>query len=162
MYDYIKSIYLFIYLSKKRETVRRSRRYSSLIKTRRGAQRNKTTTYNGSTTVDCNLLLLFVLQSESCLLCPCLAPSTVYVDGDTKNQRKHFSLPISHPPFIPPFRNSHKRWGHYKCHIDRWELSITLLELQFVGFVAAHFTALLKCGWAKQVAQLVPLRYSQM
>lgn len=101
--------------------------------------------------------LLFTLQSESCLLCPCLILYSLYGDEDTENQRKHFFLCISHPPFIPFFPHFHKGWDHYKCHVDRWELSITLLELGFVGFVATQFTALLKRGWAKQAAQLVPV-----
>lgn len=82
-----------------------------------------------------------------------LPVSTTYMEIETQGTKENISL----PPFLTlhlflPASHSYKGWDHYKCHADRWELSITLLELQFVGFAATQFTALLKCGWAKQAA----------
>ena len=119
----------------------------------RQAQKREAEDLRRKQTTGGNLHLLFTLQSESCMLCPCLvAPNSLCGDEDTGNQRKHFSFSVSHPPFIPSFPLSHKGCDHYKCHADRWELSITPLELGFVGFVATQFTVLLKGGWAKQAA----------
>lgn len=100
----------------------------------------------------CIYCSLFKVNHVCCALA---SVPTAYMEMETQNQRKHFLFSISHPPFISPRPHSNKGWHHYKCHIDRWELSITLLEHFFVGFVATQFTAPLKCGWARQAAQLV-------
>lgn len=89
----------------------------------------------------------------------CVLPSlpTAYNEMETQRTKVNISLSPLLPLhlFFPP-PHSHKAWDHHKCQVDRWELCITLL-LGFVGFGAAHFTAPLKCGWAKETVKLVPL-----
>lgn len=72
------------------------------------------------TTSGGNLHLLFTLQSESCLLCPCLGPYSLYGDGDTEPKKTfpflHFSPSIytSPPSFsqrMAPLQMSHWQVG---------------------------------------------------
>lgn len=83
------------------------------------------------TTVGCSLHLLF---SESCLLWPRLAPfQPIWRWKHRTKENMSLSLSISHPPLIPPLSHCYKGWDQYNCHVDSWELSITLLELCCVG-----------------------------
>lgn len=60
----------------------------------------------------------------------------------TQRTKENISLSIYQPPFIPPLSHGYKGWARYKCHLDSWELSITLLELWCVGFATSSF-----CYW---------------
>lgn len=120
-------------------------------------KKRKKKIYAGNTQLLVAICIYGTIFKVNHVYCALALLPTAYIEMETqRNQRKHFSFSISLPPFIPPLPSFYKGQDHYKCPGDRWELSITLLELRFVGFAPTQFTALLKCGWAQQAAQLVP------